>query len=104
MLALELNPDYVKALLRRAELYEQTEQLEKALDDYQKVLERDPKQTAAGQACAVSSGPVAVARSIPPVFYLRVSWSQIQCKGRRDATRKSRPDEPLFVSCSSVSE
>uniref|UniRef100_A0A3Q2XRE0 Tetratricopeptide repeat domain 1 n=1 Tax=Hippocampus comes TaxID=109280 RepID=A0A3Q2XRE0_HIPCM len=50
--ALELNPDYVKALLRRAELYEQTEQLEKALDDYQKVLERDPKQTAAGQACA----------------------------------------------------
>ncbi|XP_077402322.1 tetratricopeptide repeat protein 1 [Vanacampus margaritifer] len=50
--ALELNPDYMKALLRRAELYEQTEQLEKALDDYQKVLERDPKQTAAGQACA----------------------------------------------------
>ncbi|XP_061658435.1 tetratricopeptide repeat protein 1 [Syngnathoides biaculeatus] len=50
--ALELNPDYVKALLRRAELYEQTEQLEKALDDYQKVLERDPTQAGARQACA----------------------------------------------------
>ncbi|XP_051903016.1 tetratricopeptide repeat protein 1 [Hippocampus zosterae] len=50
--ALELNPDYVKALLRRAELYEQTEQLEKALDDYQAVLERDPEQTAARRACA----------------------------------------------------
>ncbi|XP_061558401.1 tetratricopeptide repeat protein 1 [Phycodurus eques] len=49
--ALELNPDYVKALLRRAELYEQTEQLEKALDDYQKALERDPDQTGARQAC-----------------------------------------------------
>ncbi|XP_057676314.1 tetratricopeptide repeat protein 1 [Corythoichthys intestinalis] len=50
--ALELNPDYVKALLRRAELYEQTEQLEKALEDYQKVLERDPRHAAARRACA----------------------------------------------------
>ncbi|KAM9781166.1 tetratricopeptide repeat protein 1 isoform X1 [Syngnathus typhle] len=49
--ALELKPDYLKALLRRAELYEQTEQLEKALDDYQKVLERDPGQAAARRAC-----------------------------------------------------
>ncbi|XP_054611998.1 tetratricopeptide repeat protein 1 [Dunckerocampus dactyliophorus] len=49
--ALELNPHYMKALLRRAELYEQTEQLEKALEDYQKVLEEDPKQTGARQAC-----------------------------------------------------
>ncbi|XP_037126197.1 tetratricopeptide repeat protein 1 isoform X1 [Syngnathus acus] len=49
--ALELKPDYLKALLRRAELYEQTEQLEKALDDYQKVLEQDPGQAAARRAC-----------------------------------------------------
>ncbi|XP_061818777.1 tetratricopeptide repeat protein 1 [Nerophis lumbriciformis] len=49
--ALELNPEYMKALLRRAELYEQTEQLDKALEDYQKVLERDPSQTSARQAC-----------------------------------------------------
>ncbi|XP_034436883.1 tetratricopeptide repeat protein 1-like isoform X2 [Hippoglossus hippoglossus] len=49
--AIELNPDYVRALLRRAELYEQTEKLDEALDDYKKVLERDPTQTSARQAC-----------------------------------------------------
>ncbi|XP_051250779.1 tetratricopeptide repeat protein 1 isoform X2 [Dicentrarchus labrax] len=47
----ELNPDYVRALLRRAELYEQTEKLDEALEDYKKVLERDPNQTTARHAC-----------------------------------------------------
>ncbi|XP_077448694.1 tetratricopeptide repeat protein 1 [Stigmatopora argus] len=50
--ALELNPDYVKALLRRAELYEQTEQLEKALEDYREALRREPELAAARRACA----------------------------------------------------
>lgn len=45
--ALELNPQYLKALLRRAELYEQTDKLDEALDDYQKVLEKDPHNAAA---------------------------------------------------------
>ncbi|GAA6226215.1 tetratricopeptide repeat protein 1 [Lates japonicus] len=49
--AIELNPDYVRALLRRAELYEQTEKLDEALEDYKKVLDRDPNQTIAKQAC-----------------------------------------------------
>ncbi|XP_040005867.1 tetratricopeptide repeat protein 1 [Xiphias gladius] len=49
--AIELNPDYVRALLRRAELYEQMEKLEEALEDYKKVLDRDPNQTSARQAC-----------------------------------------------------
>ncbi|XP_068187162.1 tetratricopeptide repeat protein 1 [Antennarius striatus] len=49
--AIELNPDYVRALLRRAELYEQTEKLDEALEDYRKVLERDPNQTSARHAC-----------------------------------------------------
>ncbi|XP_056254051.1 tetratricopeptide repeat protein 1 isoform X2 [Seriola aureovittata] len=49
--AIELNPDYVRALLRRAELYEQTEKLDEALEDYKKVLDRDPNQTSARQAC-----------------------------------------------------
>ncbi|KAM7373786.1 hypothetical protein PAMP_006495 [Pampus punctatissimus] len=49
--ALELNPDYVRALLRRAELYEQTNKLDEALEDYQKVLDRDPNHTSARQAC-----------------------------------------------------
>ncbi|XP_041808077.1 tetratricopeptide repeat protein 1 [Chelmon rostratus] len=49
--AIELNPDYVRALLRRAELYEQTEKLDEALEDYKKVLDCDPNQTIARQAC-----------------------------------------------------
>uniref|UniRef100_A0A3Q3X436 Tetratricopeptide repeat protein 1 n=1 Tax=Mola mola TaxID=94237 RepID=A0A3Q3X436_MOLML len=49
--AIELNPDYVRALLRRAELYEQTEKLDEALEDYKKVLERDPNQASARHAC-----------------------------------------------------
>nr|XP_020446519.1 tetratricopeptide repeat protein 1 [Monopterus albus] len=49
--AIELNPDYVRALLRRAELYEQTEKLDEALEDYKKVLDQDPNQTVARQAC-----------------------------------------------------
>ena len=53
--AIDLNPDYVRALLRRAELHEQTEKLDEALEDYKKVLELDPSQTSARQACMVSS-------------------------------------------------
>nr|XP_040036026.1 LOW QUALITY PROTEIN: tetratricopeptide repeat protein 1 [Gasterosteus aculeatus aculeatus] len=49
--AIELNPDYVRALQRRAELYEQTEKLDEALEDYKKVLNLDPTQTSASQAC-----------------------------------------------------
>lgn len=54
-LAIELNPDYVRALLRRAELYEKTEKLDEALEDYKKVLDRDPNQASAREACMVSS-------------------------------------------------
>lgn len=53
--AIELNPDYVRALLRRAELYEQTEKLDEALEDYKKVLDCDPNQASAREACMVSS-------------------------------------------------
>lgn len=49
--AVELNPQYLKALLRRAELNEKTEKLEDALKDYQKVLEMDPSQHSAREAC-----------------------------------------------------
>ncbi|XP_033834880.1 tetratricopeptide repeat protein 1 [Periophthalmus magnuspinnatus] len=45
--ALELKPDYLKALLRRAELYEQTDKLDEALEDYKSVLERDPHNSTA---------------------------------------------------------
>ncbi|KAK2827893.1 hypothetical protein Q5P01_018927 [Channa striata] len=49
--AIELDPDYQRALMRRAELYEQTEKLDEALEDYKNVLDRDPNQTSARQAC-----------------------------------------------------
>jgi len=40
--ALELNERYLKALYRRAQLYEATDKLDEALVDYKKILEIDP--------------------------------------------------------------
>ena len=45
--ALELNPSYVKAYVRRAQLYEEAEKLDEALEDYKKVLTFDPAHTEA---------------------------------------------------------
>ena len=52
--AIDLNPEYMRALMRRAELYEKTEKLDEALTDYQKILELDPSQHPARAACIVS--------------------------------------------------
>lgn len=49
--AIELNPDYIRALLRRAELYEKTDKLDEALADYQSVLEKDVSCRQAKEAC-----------------------------------------------------
>ncbi|XP_076836748.1 tetratricopeptide repeat protein 1 [Brachyhypopomus gauderio] len=49
--AIELNPNYIRAILRRAELYEKTEKLDEALEDYKTVLEKDPGIPAAREAC-----------------------------------------------------
>lgn len=49
--AVELDPHYVRALLRRAELYEKTEKLDEALEDYKAVLERDQSVHQAREAC-----------------------------------------------------
>ncbi|XP_059589473.1 tetratricopeptide repeat protein 1 isoform X4 [Alligator mississippiensis] len=49
--ALELDPNYIRALLRRAELYEKTEKLDEALEDYKTVLEKDPSVHQAREAC-----------------------------------------------------
>lgn len=40
--AIELDPNYVKAYLRRANLYEETEKFDEALEDFKKVLTFDP--------------------------------------------------------------
>ena len=53
--ALEFNPDYMKALLRRAELYEKTDKLDEALEEYTKALERDCSLHVARAACMVKS-------------------------------------------------
>ncbi|XP_035267261.1 tetratricopeptide repeat protein 1 isoform X2 [Anguilla anguilla] len=49
--AIELNPDYVRAILRRAELYEKTDKLDEALEDYKSILEKDPGVHQAREAC-----------------------------------------------------
>ncbi|MCO5589444.1 hypothetical protein L7F22_043411 [Adiantum nelumboides] len=41
--ALEFNPAYVKALVRRAQSHEKLDNLDEALADYNKVLELDPR-------------------------------------------------------------
>ncbi|KFP54017.1 Tetratricopeptide repeat protein 1, partial [Cathartes aura] len=53
-LAVELDPNYIRALLRRAELYEKAEKLDEALEDYKAVLEKDPSVHQAREACMVS--------------------------------------------------
>ncbi|KAK6185572.1 hypothetical protein SNE40_007776 [Patella caerulea] len=45
--ALDLHPHYLKAVLRRAELYEKIDKLDEALADYQKAVELDPTQNKA---------------------------------------------------------
>ncbi|KAM9450750.1 tetratricopeptide repeat protein 1 [Clarias gariepinus] len=49
--AIELDPNYLRPVLRRADLYEQTEKLDEALEDYKAVLEKDPGNSTAREAC-----------------------------------------------------
>ncbi|CAG7816801.1 unnamed protein product [Allacma fusca] len=41
-LALKHNPNYMKPLVRRAKLYDETDKLDEALADYKKIVELDP--------------------------------------------------------------
>ncbi|KAM5300284.1 tetratricopeptide repeat protein 1 [Ctenodactylus gundi] len=49
--AIQLNPSYIRAILRRAELYEKTDKLDEALEDYKNILEKDPSIHQAREAC-----------------------------------------------------
>lgn len=49
--AIDLNPNYLKALVRRAQLHRKLENLDQCLADYRKVLELDPDSREAHQAC-----------------------------------------------------
>ena len=48
--SIELNPMYVKVLLRRGEIYMTTSQLDLAMEDFKRVLELDPKNVDALKA------------------------------------------------------
>ncbi|XP_046446662.1 tetratricopeptide repeat protein 1-like [Daphnia pulex] len=48
--ALELNPTYFKALMRRAKLYEELDQLDKALADYKELHEVEPNNVEVNSA------------------------------------------------------
>jgi len=78
--ALEFNPDYLKALLRRAELYEKTDKLDEALEDYTKALERDCSLQVARAACMVryhsSASPMSVA------------YRSTECASKKQSPRK----------------
>lgn len=51
--AIELHDVYTKAILRRATLHQETEQLDEALKDFQRVLELDPSNNEARYAVRV---------------------------------------------------
>lgn len=78
--AIELDPEYLRALLRRAELYEKTDKLDEALEDYKKVLDRDPNQITARQACMVS-----------PLRVRLTECEQIQDTGLTELLAQSSP-------------
>ena len=48
--ALKLNPSYNKAWLRRAQLHEDCDKLDEALDDFKRVLKLDPSNKIAQAA------------------------------------------------------
>ncbi|CAF4816576.1 unnamed protein product, partial [Rotaria sp. Silwood2] len=45
--SIKLDPNYIKAFVRRAESYKSIDKLEEALQDYQKILELDPNNAQA---------------------------------------------------------
>ena len=51
--AIELNPNYVKAILRRAQTYEDTDKPHEAMKDFEKILELDPGNKDARMAVLV---------------------------------------------------
>ncbi|XP_057370317.1 tetratricopeptide repeat protein 1-like [Daphnia carinata] len=50
--AVDLNPVYIKALLRRAKLYEEVDQLDKALADYKELHKLEPNNVEVNSALA----------------------------------------------------
>lgn len=55
--SIDLEPNYVKALIRRAESYKMIDKLEEALQDFQKVLAVDPSNAQAKREVQVKFEP-----------------------------------------------
>lgn len=70
--AIELNPNYVKAYVRRAQLYEASEKLDEALEDYKKVLTFDSGHLEANHAI----------RRLPPMIKERNEKLQTEMLGK----------------------
>ena len=51
--SIELNPNYVKAILRRGQTYEDSDRPHEAIKDFEKVLELDPGHKEARMAVMV---------------------------------------------------
>ena len=72
--AIELNPDYVKAILRRAQTYEETDKPHEAMADFENVLKLDPGHKEARMAVMVSKASLKYRQmsfgfpSSPPLF------------------------------------
>ncbi|XP_032342057.1 tetratricopeptide repeat protein 1-like [Camelus ferus] len=49
--AIQLSPSYIRTVLRRAELYEETDTLYEALEDCKSILEKDPSVHQGREAC-----------------------------------------------------
>ncbi|XP_012259830.2 tetratricopeptide repeat protein 1 [Athalia rosae] len=70
--AVELNPSYVKAYLRRALLYEETDKLDEALEDFKKILTFDPAHSEANYAV----------RRLPPLIAERNEKLKTEMMGK----------------------
>lgn len=68
--AVELNPNYVKAYIRRAKLYEENDKLDEALEDYKKILELDPGYSEARGATLVCFPFFALYFNTRNLFYI----------------------------------
>ena len=71
--AIELDPVYIKALLRRAELHEICDKPDNALEDFKRVLEIEPSNGIATAACA----------RLPPLIEARNEKLKAEMLGER---------------------
>ena len=72
--AIELHPHYPKPVLRRAQAYEKTNKLDEALEDYKKLLELDPRNIEALNACQVSVYTDNACMLVGWLYFLSCAW------------------------------